>query len=384
MNHTYDAIVIGCGGFGSSALFHLAARGMRVLGIDRWSPPHQFGSSHGETRIIRKAYFEHPGYVPLLHRAWDLWENLSRSTGQALLEKRPLVMTGGPGSEVVSGAMRSASLHQLPLDCMTAEEGQRLFPMFRIPEHHSVAVERSAGFLRAEKCIQAHLDGAADNGAEFRFDEPVLEWRGCRDSIEITTPSAKFSAGAVVMTSGPWTASLLPEYQKLIRIRRKVLFWYPVSSPVWSDPVRSAVFLMDLPDGQFYGIPSVDGATMKVAEHTGGEAVADPTRVDRVVRETDESPVSTFVRNHLNFAEPTARRSSVCMYSDSPDGHFLIDRHSEFPLVVAAGFSGHGFKFTSVLGEVAADLVQRNTISFDLQFLSANRFHASVDQTEIA
>jgi len=377
-NETCDVIVIGCGGFGSAALFHLACAGVKTIGIDQFHPPHDLGSSHGETRIIRKAYFEHPAYVPLLHHAWDLWEQLSAVSSVRLLETRPLVMSGPAGSPVIDGAIASATLHRLRLDVMTSVEASREYPVLAIPEDHSVAVEHTAGFLRAEECIASHLTEAVRLGAQTCFGERVESFTATANEIRVTTDRRQITAGAAVITCGAWTGRLLPEYQSLISVRRKTLFWHPVNSPRWSDPYRSPIFLMDLPEGQFYGLPSVDGKTIKVGEHTGGERVTDPSGVRRETDLLDAEPVSRFVTRCLHHADPVATRSAVCMYSDSPDGHFLFDRHPEWPIVTGAGFSGHGFKFTSVLGETAAKLVLNQPISEDLRFLSRKRFDVAV------
>ena len=371
---TCDVIVMGCGGFGSAAMYHLAARGLKVIGIDRFHPPHDRGSSHGETRIIRKAYFEHPNYVPLLHRAWDLWEELAESSGERLIERRDLLLSGPPGSEVTTGARQSAQLHRLPLEVLTSEEGQRRFPMFRIPADHSLIVESTAGFLWAEKCVAAHLRLAIQHGAQLHTDEVVQIIDGTASGLSVKTSRTTYSAAAGVITCGAWTGELLPEYSKLISVKRKTLFWYPAQSADWTKAGGAPMFFIDLPEGQFYGLPSVDGQTIKVGEHTGGEFIKDPSQLARDIRAEDERPVRQFVANHLLEIDTTAREAAVCMYSMSPDGHFLFNRIPDLPLVVGGGFSGHGFKFTSVLGQAAADLIQHSTSSLDIQFLSALRF----------
>lgn len=371
-----DVIVMGCGGFGSAAMYHLARRGLGVIGIDRFHPPHDLGSSHGETRIIRKAYFEHPNYVPLLHRAWDLWEELVQQSGQHLIERRDLLMSGPPGSEVIEGARLAARLHNLPLEELTHDEALRRFPMFQIPSDHEVIVESTAGILQVESCVKQHLQLAQASGAKLRCGETVLKISGSPKGLTVQTDRATYSAGAGIMTCGAWTGQLLPDYAKLISVRRKTLFWHPIQSEVWADPQRAPIFFLDTQDGQFYGIPSVDGLTIKVAEHTGGETISDPSMFDRSNLQHDEASVCSFVSQCLADVESRPCRSTVCMYSMSPDGHFLFDRLTDLPLVVAGGFSGHGFKFASVLGEAAAELIQHGTTSLDVDFLSAGRFSA--------
>jgi len=369
-----DVIVMGCGGFGSAAMYHLARRGLKVIGIDRFHPPHDHGSSHGETRIIRKAYFEHPNYVPLLHRAWDLWEDLAEESNLRLIERRDLLMSGPPGSEVTEGARQSARLHNLPLDNLTWEEARRRFPMFKLPSDHTVTVESTAGFLRVEDCVGASLDLAQAYGAQLRCGETVQKISGAPGQLSVLTDRATYSAAAGILTCGAWTSQLLPDYARLITVRRKTLFWYPIQAAVWADPAAAPMFFLDLPEGQFYGLPGIDGRTIKTGEHTGGEAVENPSALERSVFPADERPVSRFVSERLVDIESKSCRSAVCMYSMSPDGHFLFDQLSELPLVVGAGFSGHGFKFASVLGESAAELIQQGRTSLDIDFLSSNRF----------
>ncbi len=370
---TCDVIVIGCGGFGSSAMFHLAQRGLKVIGIDRFHPPHDRGSSHGETRIIRKAYFEHPSYVPLLHRAWRLWEELSESVGERLMEQRDLLIAGPPGSEVIEGARLSARLYGLPMENLTAAEAAIRYPAFLLPEDYSVAIESTSGYLWAERCVASHLSSAASLGAQLRPDEVVLSVSSSGTGVQIKTKRGCYSAGAAVVTSGAWTGQLLSDYAQHISVLRKTLCWFPVTSGNWIRKDRAPLFFVDAPESQFYGIPSVDGETIKVGMHTGGEVVSDPMTLSRQVTNEDERPISHFAGKYLEGVNPQARKSVICMYSMTPDGHFLLDRLPESPIVVAAGFSGHGFKFTSVLGEVTADLVQQGKTGLDIGFLSANR-----------
>lgn len=375
-----DVIVMGCGGFGSAAMYHLARRGLKVIGIDRFHPPHDQGSSHGETRIIRKAYFEHPNYVPLLHRAWDLWEDLAGESDQRLIERRDLLMAGPPGSEVISGARQSARLHNLALEDLTRDEAAKRFPMFILPGDHSFTVESTAGFLWVERCVGAHLKLAQASGAQLRCGETVLKISGSPGGLSVQTDRTTYSAGAGIFTCGAWTGQLLKDYARLIKVRRKTLFWFPIQSAVWADSVRAPMFFLDLPEGQFYGLPSVDGRTIKAGEHTGGETVEDPSSLVRSILPDDERPVRRFVEERLADVESRSCRSAVCMYSMSPDGHFLFDRLTDLPLIVGAGFSGHGFKFASVLGEAAAELIQHGRTSIDIEFLSVDRFATRNDR----
>jgi sarcosine oxidase len=389
MDRQHDVIVLGCGGIGSAALSHLAGRGLKVLGIDRFHPPHDLGSSHGETRIIRKAYFEHPDYVPLLQRAYQLWDELTERTAEsarqhtaypALLERCGLLAAGSLTGEVIPGVIESAARHRLPVERLEPAETQRRFPMFSIPNDLCVIFESDAGFLWVERCVEAHLQDAKRRGARLLTGKPVTEIQYTPDSVRVRTDDTEFSAGALVVTAGPWTAQLLPDYGRHIEIRRKLLFWHPVNLPIWSDLSRAPGYMIEHPvtKRMFYGFPSIDGATVKVAEHTGGGPVSDPTLVNRQVLPDEGNAVSEFVTSHLRGSSGTAVRSAVCMYSMTPDGHFLIDRMDSAPIVVAAGFSGHGFKFSSVMGEVIADLVQTGRSRWSIDFLSARRLNSAM------
>ena len=370
----WDVIVIGCGGFGSATVRELSARGLRVLGLDQYVPPHSLGSSHGETRIIRKAYFEHPDYVPLLHRSWDLWRQVEAESGLSLLERCDLVLSGRAESEVIRGARLAASQHGLAIRNLTAAEACAEYPVLQLPEDHEVTVESTAGYLWVERCVAAMLDLGRAAGAEIRTGERVVGLRCAANSVEVETVGQRYSAAAAVVTCGPWTSQLLPEYERLITVRRKTLFWYPVQSAAWAQQWRAPIFLVDMPGGQFYGLPAVDGLRVKVGEHTGGESVADAFRVQRETDAADRAPVDDFAGQCLRGLEAQSCQSVVCLYSMSPDGHFLFDRHPEYPLVTAAGFSGHGFKFTPVLGAAAADLIVSGRTELPVGFLSQSRF----------
>lgn len=371
---SWDVIVIGCGGFGSATLRELSQRGLRVLGLDQYIPPHNLGSSHGETRIIRKAYFEHPDYVPLLHRSWDLWQQLEVESGATLLQRCDLVLSGIPGSAVISGARLAAAEHGLQIRNLSAEEACREYSVLRLPADHEVTVESTAGYLWVERCVGAMLRQACASGATLRTGERVLSLRCTSSSVEVQTTAGRYAASAAVVTAGPWTSQLLPEYERLITVRRKTLFWYPLQSADWVQRWRSPIFLIDLPEGQFYGLPAVDGQSVKVGEHTGGDVVQDASLVERRISAADRAPVDAFAAGCLRGLHSAPGASAVCLYSMSPDGHFLFDRHPEYPLVTAAGFSGHGFKFTPVLGAAAADLVVDGRTEHPVQFLSKQRF----------
>ncbi len=370
----YDAIVIGVGGVGSAALFHLAARGARVLGLDRFPPGHDRGSSHGRTRIIRQAYFEHPDYVPLLFRAYELWDELSARHGRALRHEIGLLQVGPADGAVLSGIRESARRHGLAVDDLSAQEIKERFPGFRASDDWRGLFERKAGYLDVEVCVVAHAEEAVKLGAELRAGVSVLGWQSSADAIEVETTAGHFTAERLVITAGPWAPQLLGGLGARFEIHRKPQFWYPPAG-AYLAAYGCPAYLFDTPGGIFYGIPAIDDFGLKVAEHTGGAAVADPLNVDRNLDTAEQERVERFLAAHLPGVERRCRHHSVCMYTMTPDEHFIVDRHPADPRVVlAAGLSGHGFKFTCVLGEALADLALAGKTALPIGFLSLARF----------
>ena len=371
MPHHYDHIVLGVGGFGSSALYHLARRGRRVLGIERFDVPHDRGSSHGETRIIRKAYFEHPDYVPLLVRAYDLWRDLERESGRRLLEICGLVLAGAPESEAIAGVRLAARLHGVAVEDVGREAARRRFSAFQIPDGNDVLFEPDGGYLHVEDCVRTHAKLAIRHGAELRTGEAVRSWQSDGTRVRVVTDRAEYSADSLVITAGAWASQVLAELGLPLTVVRKTLHWHRVRS---SSPPEHPTFYFDRPAGSFYGFPCIDGHTVKLAQHSGGEPVADPLAVDRTLRESDAAPIREFVTECMPHLEPQTERHAVCLYTNTPDHHFVIDRHPEFAnVVLGAGFSGHGFKFTSVLGDVLADLAVKGQTDLAIGFLGLDR-----------
>lgn len=375
MPPTWDCIVLGLGGFGSGAVYHLAQRGLRVLGLEQHGPAHDYGSSHGESRIIRLAYFEHPDYVPLLRRAFDGWRRVEEQSGRSLLQQCGLFLCGPAEGEAVPGAVRAAIEHRLPLERLSPGEAAARFPGFSFAPEDEIVFEQQAGWLDVEGCVAAHLELAQRSGAEFRFHERVEAWSSDGRNVKVTTDRGTYEAACLIITAGPWAARLLRVEGVPLRVLRKVQLWIGITPGSYRE---TPCFLYERADGTFYGFPTRDGATVKVAEHSGGEAVDDPALVDRACRPDDRTGVESFVRHCLPDASGGVLRHSVCLYTMSPDGHFLIDRQPQFPNVVfGAGFSGHGFKFTGVLGEALADLAVSGETTLPVAFLSLSRLRSS-------
>ena len=394
-NSTYDAIVLGAGGVGSAAMWQLARRGLRVLGIDRFAPPHDRGSTHGQTRIIRQAYFEHPDYVPLLLESYRLWEELEQQTGSTLKLETGLLEAGPADGVVVPGVLAAAAQHRLDVEQFTAEEVAARWPAFCLrgepgAEEELIGVfERRAGLLYVEKCVEACLAEAKRHGTELLAGVEVLDWTSGVD-IVVRTTAGVFRAARLVVAAGAWSASLLGTLGVKLEVRRKSQLWFNApgdcrattagfaraSSPAAGDGLPC--FLFELRHGVFYGLPAVDGRGLKAAEHSGGAVVTDPLVVDRTLQLVESERVDEFLHAHLPSVETPCRAHAVCLYTMSPDEHFIVDRHPADPRVVfAAGLSGHGFKFTPVLGQVLAELATEGITCQPTAFLSLGRFGRS-------
>jgi sarcosine oxidase len=385
----YRAIVLGLGGVGSAALYHLARRTTPVIGLDRFSPGHDQGSSHGGTRIIRQAYFEHSDYVPLVLRAYEHWHELAARQNERLFEEVGLLQIGMPDGEVIAGVRASARLHNLQLDELTPAEIMRRWPGFRAEAEQVGLFERRAGYLRVERAVIAHIEQAIAAGAQVRTGCTVRGWRAEGARVVVETDQDQLRAEALVICAGPWAGRMLADVTGgravladagvPLVVRRKPVFWFETLDDSYRAERGSPAFLYDLPGGVFYGIPQIDDAGVKVAEHTGGDVVDDASQVERVVGEADVAPVRRFVADWLPRAGACPKRSNVCLYTMSPDGQFVLDRHPAHPQVVfAAGLSGHGFKFTSVLGEALADMVIDGTSRQPVGFLGLDRFRHNV------
>jgi sarcosine oxidase len=375
---SFDVIVAGAGGMGTAAAAHLARRGASVLALDRFPPGHARGSSHGQTRLIRLAYFEHPDYVPLLRRARELWRALECDSGTPLLTECGLLSSGPADGDVIAGTLRSAREHDLTVEAMTAREAMRRWPAFAIPAEWQSVFEAEAGHLAVEACVRAHAEVAVRHGAVIEADHDIRGWRMEGGSVLVETSRETVAANRLVLCPGPWAADLLRLPAIPFTVLRKSLFWYPPSAGL-STAIAAALptFAFDTPRGFFYGFPALDDRGLKLAEHTGGRVVADPQHVDRAIDATEQATIEGWLADHLPGVGRARTAHEVCLYTMSPDHHFVVGLHPAHPQVaVAAGFSGHGFKFASVIGEVLADLALTGTTPHPIGFLSPLRFPA--------
>ncbi len=374
MRH-FDAVVVGSGAMGSFASYNLAKRGLRVLTLERFSLNHDRGSSHGQTRIIRLAYYEDERYVPLLKRALAAWRELEELSGRRLLTMTGGLMIGRPDGELVSGVLRSAKVHGLPHRVMSSAEATEEYSAFELDEGVSVVQEQNAGILYPEACIEAAHSMAAAAGCEFHFSEPATRWHREGDRLVVDTQQGEYNADRVVLAAGAWNTSFVGGAIPL-ECERQVPFWFPSTGKRCFFPDEMPVFILEEDRSRFfYGIPDV-GHGVKVARSHQGRVV-DPDYVDRGVSEEDLAPVEGFVAHRLPELGRVPVASASCLYTNTPDRNFVVGTHPyDRAVVVVSACSGHGFKFASVLGEVVADIASDRAAPYDISFLGADRFLA--------
>jgi sarcosine oxidase len=371
----YDAVVVGLGAMGAAALHRLARRGVRTLGIERLTPGHDQGSSHGESRIIRLGYFEHPSYVPLLRRAYELWRALEAEAKTKLLHITGILEMGPPGGEVVSGTLAASRLHGLPHDAMDAAATMRRFPAFKIPDDYAGVFQPDGGFIAAEPAIATMLAQARAAGAETRTNVAVLSVTPCGEGVRIATSAGEIDAHAAIVAAGPWVKKLMPDLPAALHITREVMGWFEPRDPAPFLAGPFPVFLLESPLGQHYGFPPWRGGLLKIAKHHHRNETVDPDHVDRVVSADDEALIRPFVSRYIPAAAGPLRSAKTCLYTMTPDRDFLIDRLPGAPnIVVASPCSGHGFKFAPVVGEILADLATEGGTGHDITRFRFGRF----------
>jgi sarcosine oxidase len=368
----YDVVVVGVGGMGSAALYHLARRGKRVLGLERFDVPHEHGSSHGLTRIIRQAYFEHPSYVPLVRRAYELWRELEAEAGEQLLRITGAV-EGGP--KIFEGAVRSSIEHALPFEELDGAEVSRRFPAYRLPDDLRVVYQRDGGFVLPERCILAHVAGARARGAEVRTRERVLGWSARADGVRVRTDRGEVEADRLVLTAGAYSQDVARLAPGMVVAQRQVLGWLEPVRPELFAPDRFPVFNLALEEGHVYGFPVHGVAGFKIGHYDHDGVKGDPGSIARDVTPEDAVPLRRFAERYFPDGAGRTLDLKACLFELSPDEHFLLDTHPETErAVVGAGFSGHGFKFCSVVGEILADLALEGETLHDIGFLRLDRF----------
>jgi sarcosine oxidase len=372
----YDVAVVGLGGMGSAILAECARRGASAFGLEQFGRGHDLGSSTGKSRMIRKAYFEDPAYVPLLLRAYDLWRGLERTSGEQLLQITGLLMVGGEAAEVIAGAQCAAHEHQLPLETLTAREIRARYPTLGVQDDEIGVFENDGGVLDPEKCVEAQLRVADAAGVELLFEAAMESWCATDDGfvVRLATGTA-IESRTLVLSLGPWFHETLARLGITLRVQRNVQAWFAPATNEYAAG-RFPPFLLDragLP-APLYGFPDF-GDGVKAAFHAHGD-VTDPAQFDRATdRATDIDPIVQAMEQWMPGAAATLLASKPCPYSLSPDGHFIVDRHPDHPgLILCGGFSGHGFKFAPVIGEICADLALEQGSRHEIEFLSLRRF----------
>ncbi|MEU6395128.1 N-methyl-L-tryptophan oxidase [Streptomyces sp. NPDC046939] len=379
MSPTHDVIVIGLGGMGSAAAHHLSARGARVLGLEKFGPVHNRGSSHGGSRITRQSYFEDPAYVPLLLRSYELYADLERATGRSIATLCGGVMVGRPDSRTVEGSRHSAEQWDLPHEMLDAREIRRRFPTLTPADDEVALFERKAGLVRPETTVAAHLQLAERAGAELRFEEPVTRWEPCAGGgVRVHTAGGTYTAGQLVICPGAWAPRVLADLGVPLTIERQVMYWFQPSTGVGPfRPENHPIYIWEDAAGvQVYGFPAIDGPDLgaKVAFFRGG-AECTPETVDRTVHDAEVRAMADHMSRHIPALPGTFLKAVTCMYSNTPDEHFVIARHPAHPdsVVVACGFSGHGFKFVPVVGEILADLALTGATAHPIDLFDPRR-----------
>jgi sarcosine oxidase len=371
----FDVAIVGLGAAGSATAWQLAKRGVRVVGLDRFTPPHAFGSSHGYGRIIREAYAEGSAYVPLVQRAFALWDELEAASGTPLRIVTGGLTIGAPGSTLVAGARESARRYQIAVSELDGRETSRRFPALAVPDDYTTVWEPRAGVVFPERGIQAMLNEATRHGAELLFDTPVSGWRRDGAVIRVATVARDISADRVLLSAGAWTTELAPPLGIRFIVERAVQFWFspPAGSGLFA-PDRLPVFVIDtVTNGVGYGLPD-HGHGVKVAFHHGGE-VTTADAVRRTIGDDERQAIVDVARRWLPALGSEIAEASVCLYTNTPDQHFLIDRHpADGAVLVASACSGHGFKFAPATGELLADLLLDQPIRVDAAPFAASRF----------
>lgn len=370
----YDVIVVGVGGMGSAVAYHAAKRGLRVLALERFSIPHRNGSSHGLTRIIRLAYFEDPSYVPLLRRAYELWRDLELEADTPLLHVTGGLDVGSEGSEIFSGGLRSCEIHDLRHEVLASHELTARFPAWHLPESIMGVFQPDAGFLIPERCIEAQVRLAISAGAEVRVEEPVLEWEATANGVRVRTGEGENEAGQLVVSAGAWVGQLVPELRSQLVPERQVLGWFATHEPAIFAPERFPVFNLEADEGLFYGFPVHAVPGFKIGKWHHLSEQVNPDTIDRTVHPRDEAALRGGVSHYFPSGNGALLRSEVCMFTNTSDEHFVIDRlPAHRQVLVVSPCSGHGFKFCSVVGEIVTDLLERDSTSHDISRFGIGR-----------
>jgi sarcosine oxidase len=374
---TFDVAVIGLGAMGSAALFNLARLGQRVIGIEQFEPGHDKGSSHGESRIIRLSYFEHPSYVPLARRAMEKWRELEELCGQTILTVTGVLEAGYPGCPIVEGSLNASRLHDLDHEVLSAAEINRRFPAFTVPSHWAGLYQPEGGFLRPELAIRQFVGLAERHGAEVRTRTRVLAIEPLGSGVCVRTDTGEIEAGSVIIATGAWIGDFAPELRPNLKLTRQVLGWFEPLQPAYFSPDRCPVFILESEDDACYGFPDFAGTGVKTASHRKGAYLSSAEDLAQDGGAGDEAQIRRMLVLAMPDANGPLRNMRTCIYTRTPDEDFVIDRSPVDPrIVLASPCSGHGFKFASVIGEVLADLALGKTPVNDISRFKLDRFRS--------
>jgi len=359
---------------GSATAYEFARRGRRVLALDQFDVPNMFGAYVGVTRIIRLAYAEHPKYVPLLRRSYELWRDLQKVANEQLLFITGGIDAGHQFSDTIKGSLKSCEEHALPHELISGVDINRRFPGYCLPADMVAVYQPDGGFLMSERCVVAHLNAALAHGAEVHGRERVLGWDAGSGRVVVTTDRNRYEAGCLVLTAGPWTPDIARDVAQFVVAERQVLMWAQPRRPEYFEPACFPVFNMEAPEGRYYGFPVHHVPGFKIGKyHHRNESVAAES-VDRDCYPEDEAVLREGIRRYFPDADGPLLAMKVCLFANTPDGHFLIDHHPEADnVIIAAGFSGHGFKFCGVVGEIAVDLATEGSTTWDVDLFRIGR-----------
>jgi sarcosine oxidase len=376
-----DVVVVGLGAMGSATLYELARRGVRAVGVDQFAPPHAQGSTHGRTRIIREAYFEHPLYVPLVRRAYELWDELEREGGRTLFHRTGGLMIGPADGTLVAGARRSAVEHDVPHEMLTADEVRRRWPAYDPPDDHAALFELRAGLLLPEACVETYLELARRNGATTRTAERVQSWRADGDGVAVTTATATYRAGHVVFTAGAWIRELVADVPLPLTIERQMFHWFePSARRDLHQATRCPLALWEFERDRMVATFPDLGDGVKAGVHHEGETT-DPATVRRSTTAEEDGDIRAILSRLMPDAAGRQLEARVCLYTNTPDRDFIIDAHPIHPAaLLVSPCSGHGFKFASAIGEIVADIVAHGESKFDLAPFRLDRFNTVADR----
>jgi sarcosine oxidase len=387
VSHSYDVAVVGLGASGGAALYHLARRGLKVVGLERATSGHEGGSSHGESRIIRLAYFEHPSYVRLAQAAYAGWRALEAASGRGVITVTGILEAGHPGSALVRATLGSAIEHGLVHERLSAREVARRYPAFRLPADWEAVSQPDGGVLSADVAIRLHVAGARAAGADVREQVAVAALEPAASAVRVQlADGSAIEAGAVILAAGAWMNALAPELTLPLSLSRQAVCWFDPREPAVTGPDRFPVFLLDADADResrvgadvIYGFPDFAGTGIKAASHVLGRALASADSARQDAGSADAAPIARQLERLIPAAAGPLRTTKTCIYTSTPDADFIVDRHPSDPrIVIASACSGHGFKFAPVMGEILADLATQGSTERDISRFRLSRFAAT-------